>query len=75
MPLPASVNEPIEHLPPGLQNWRRNTRTPWCLAKAAENPALYRRYVAYYLAQVTEVDHFIGEVLAELDRLGLRENT
>jgi len=75
MPLPASVNEPIDHLPPGLQNWRRNTKDPWCLAKAAENPDLYRRYIAYYFAQVTEVDHFIGEVLAELDALGLRDNT
>jgi arylsulfatase A-like enzyme len=75
MPLPASVNEPIDHLPPGLQNWRRNTKDPWCLAKAAENPALYRQYIAYYFAQVTEVDYFIGEVLAELDALGLRDNT
>lgn len=75
MPLPASWNEPIDHLPPGLQNWRRNTKDPWCLAKAAENPALYRQYIAYYFAQVTEVDYFIGEVLAELDALGLRDNT
>ena len=75
MPLPASVNEPIEHLPPGLQNWRRNTRNPWCLAKAAENPDLYRQYIAYYFAQVTEVDHYLGEVLAELEALGLRDNT
>jgi len=75
MPLPASVNEPIDHLPPGLQNWRRNRKTPWCLARAAENPVLYQRYIAYYLAQVTEVDHYIGEVLAELDSLGLRDNT
>lgn len=75
MPLPASVNEPIDHLPPGLQNWRRNTKTPWSLAKAAENPTLYRQYIAYYFAQVTEVDHFIGDVLAELGALGLRENT
>jgi arylsulfatase A-like enzyme len=75
MPLPASWNEPIGHLPPGLQNWRRNAKTPWCLAKAAENPDLYRQYIAYYFAQVTEVDHFIGEVLAELDALSLGSNT
>lgn len=75
MPLPSSWNEPIGHLPPGLQKWRRNTKDPWCLAKAAENPELYRRYIAYYCAQVTEVDHCIGKVLAELDALGLRENT
>jgi len=75
MPLPASVNEPINHLPPGLQNWRRKTTDPWCLGKAAQNPELYRRYIAYYLAQVTEVDHFIGDILEELGALGLRDNT
>lgn len=75
MPLPPSWNEPIDRLPPGLQNWRRNTKAPWCLAKAAENPDLYRQYIAYYFAQVTEVDHFIGDVLAELSALGLKENT
>jgi arylsulfatase A-like enzyme len=75
MPLPQSWNEPIDHLPPGLQNWRRNTKTPWCLAKAAENPELYRRYIAYYFAQTTEVDHCIGEVLDELAALGLQDNT
>ncbi|MGN6554789.1 MAG: sulfatase-like hydrolase/transferase [Verrucomicrobiota bacterium] len=75
MPLPASVNEPIEDLPPGLQHLRRNTKPPWNLAKAAKDPDLYRKYIAYYFAQVTEVDHCIGEVLAELDLLGLRDNT
>ena len=75
MPLPPSWNEPIDHLPPGLQNWRRNTKNPWCLGKAAEDPELYRRYIAYYFALVTEIDHYIGEVLAELDALGLRDNT
>ncbi len=75
MQLPASWNEPVDHLPPGLQVWRRRTTPPWSLAKAAENSDLYRRYIAYYFAQVTEVDHFLGEVLAELDALGLRDNT
>ena len=75
MPLPASVDEPIDHLPPGLQAWRRNQNTPWNLAKAAADHTLYQRYIAYYFAQVSEVDHQAGEVLAELDRLGLRENT
>ena len=75
MSLPASWNEPIDHLPPGLQVWRRRTTDPWCLAKAAENPVLYKQYIAYYLAQVTEIDHCLGDVLAELEVLGLRENT
>jgi arylsulfatase A-like enzyme len=45
------------------------------LAKAALNPDLYRRYIAYYYAQVSEVDDGIGQVLRCLDELGLRDNT
>lgn len=75
IPLPESVNEPAENLPPGLQDWRRNERKPWNLAKAAREPILYQRYIAAYYAQVSEVDHYIGEVLAQLDALGLRDNT
>ncbi|KPK50542.1 MAG: hypothetical protein AMK72_01960, partial [Planctomycetes bacterium SM23_25] len=75
MPLPPNVNEPIEHLPPNLQRWRRNKQQPWNLGAAAGNPALYRRYIAYYYAQVTEVDHYIGRILHQLDALGLRDET
>ena len=75
IPLPDTVNEPIENLPPDLQNWRKNTKTPWNLATAAQNPDLYRRYIASYYAQVSEVDHYLGQVLACLDALGVRENT
>lgn len=75
IPLPDSVNEPLENLPPDLQNWRRNEKTPWNLAKAARDPLLYKRYIANYYAQVSEVDHYLGQVLACLDELGVRENT
>lgn len=75
IPLPETVNEPAENLPPDLQNWRRNEKTPWNLAKAAREPDLYRRYIASYYAQVSEVDHALGQVLACLDELGVRANT
>jgi arylsulfatase A-like enzyme len=73
--LPASLREPVENLPVMMRNWRRNPRAPWNLAKAAEDVAIYRRYISCYMAQVTEVDHYIGEVLAGLDAAGARENT
>lgn len=73
--LPETVSESVENLPPDLQNWRKNVKTPWNLATAAQNPDLYRRYIASYYAQVSEVDHYLGQVLACLDELGVRENT
>jgi len=74
-PLPPNVDEPVKHLPPELQGWRRNMRQPWNLGTAAEDHALYRKYIAYYYAQVTEIDHYIGRILQQLDALGLRDDT
>jgi len=73
--LPASVSEPIKNLPPSLRNWRQKTTPPWNCGSAAKDHSIYRRYVAYYYALVSEIDHHIGAVLAELKRLGLDENT
>ena len=73
--LPASVFQPIDQLPPMLQDWRRKDQPPWNLAAAGRDAALYRRYVAYYHALVTEVDHWGGTVLAELERLGMAKDT
>ena len=75
MTLPASWNEPASELPPGLQNWRQNERPPWDCGKAAKNPVIYKRYVAYYYALVSEVDHYLGAILQELEDLGLADNT
>ena len=73
--LPANVSEPVENLPPSLRNWRKKTTPPWNCGTAAKDHSIYRRYVAYYYALVSEIDHHIGAVLAELKRLGLDENT
>ena len=75
MTLPPNVDEPIENLPHELQGWRRNKKPPWNLGAAAENKDLYRTYLAYYCAQVTEVDHYMGVILEQLSRLGLAEDT
>jgi len=73
--LPANLEEPVENLPPALRNWRKKTTPPWNCGTAAKDHSIYRRYVAYYYALVSEIDHHIGAVLAELKRLGLDKNT
>lgn len=75
MPLPPNVAEPVENLTPAMRSWRQNTKTPWNLGKAATDDAIYRRYISCYAAQVSEVDHYIGQVLSGLEKMGLRENT
>ncbi len=75
VPLPPSLTEPADRLPPIMRSWRGNERRPWNLAKAAREPGVYRRYIAYYLALVSEVDHQIGRILARLDATGLRDET
>ena len=73
--LPANVSEPPANLPPALRNWRLRTTPPWNCGTAAKDHAIYRRYVAYYYALVSEIDHHIGSVLDELKRLGMDDNT
>jgi arylsulfatase len=58
-----------------LQDWRRKTRPPWNCGKAALEPEIYQRYIAYYYALTSEVDHCCGLVLKELENLGLAEDT
>ncbi|GHU99754.1 phosphonate monoester hydrolase [Bacteroidia bacterium] len=72
---PATLEQPVEHLPPLLQNWRRNQNGIWCLGRAATDNQLYRNYIASYYALVEEIDYWIGEIFSELDRSGLAENT
>jgi len=73
--MPASLYEPSEKLPPTLSAQRKNKNKPWCLALAAEDINLYRMYVGYYYALVTEIDYQIGNILQALEREGLADNT
>jgi arylsulfatase A-like enzyme len=73
--LPGSVSEPVENLPQRMREWRTRTKPPWNCGTAAKDHAIYRRYVAYYYALVSEIDHHIGRVLSALKRLGLADNT
>ncbi|MHC4120200.1 MAG: sulfatase family protein [Planctomycetota bacterium] len=73
--LPGNVSEPVENLPQRMREWRTRTKPPWNCGTAAKDPDIYRRYIAYYYALVSEVDHHIGRVLSALKDLGLADNT
>lgn len=73
--LPANINENKLNLPTGLQAWRNNVNAPWCLALAAADVNLYREYISYYYALVSEVDDEIGQLITYLKTNGLYDNT
>ena len=73
--LPASLRQPPAQLPPFLQNWRNKDGRPWNLAEAAREEQIYRRYIAYYYALVSEIDCDIGQIMETLKLTGLDENT
>lgn len=72
---PASLDEPKEHLPPILQEWRSGTNAVWCLNLAKENEQLYRDYIGGYYALVTEIDHHVGRIIKTLEEENLLDNT
>jgi len=73
--LPGNLREPAEQLPAMMRRWRENPNRPWCLAEAAKDERMYRNYVAYYYALVSEIDHYVGELRKTLDSLDLAEDT
>lgn len=73
--LPGNVSEPVAHLPRRMREWRTRTKPPWNCGTAATEHAIYRRYVAYYYALVSEIDFHLGRVLAALEDLGLADDT
>jgi len=73
--LPGNVSEPVENLPERMREWRTRIKPPWNCGAAAKDHAIYRRYIAYYYALVSEVDYHIGRVLEALRGLGLADNT
>ncbi len=73
--LPGNLSEPVEHLPQRMREWRTRTTPPWDCGTAAQNHTIYRRYIAYYYALMSEVDHHIGRILSALKALNLDDNT
>lgn len=73
--MPASLRRDPAGLPPTFQEWMRGSNRVWRLDLARQDERIYRDYIAAYYALVSEVDHWIGGILRELDVLGMREDT
>ncbi len=73
--LPESLYQDPSDLPQLLARQRKQEKSPWCLGLAAKDVNLYRRYITYYYALVTEVDYQIGELVKYLKEKNLYDNT
>jgi arylsulfatase A-like enzyme len=73
--LPPNISEPVKNLPQRMREWRTRTKPPWNCGTAAKDHSIYRRYIAYYYALVSEVDYHIGRILSVLRDLHLADNT
>ncbi len=68
MPTPASIKDKMIDSPYKGQNGRLT-------ATEYSDPEKVKYMMSNYFGLVTEIDHWIGEVLGELDKLGVAENT
>ena len=69
MPLPATVDQPLDEQHPDVRQrrfWLRNERA---------DHELYRRARACYYGLVSFTDHLVGRVVDAVDRSGLAEDT
>jgi len=73
--LPANLHESIENLPPQLQAFRAGERGNWCLGRAAKDEKIFRHFLACYYGCVSQVDHYLGEILDALEKTGQADNT
>lgn len=73
--MPASLRQPVETLPPMLQDQHQGTNRVWRFDLAREDEQLYRDGIAAYYALVEEIDDHIGDVLDALHRTGQLDNT
>jgi len=72
---PESLYEPKENIPPMMQSIRNGDNKVWDVDKAFADEQLWRNYIGAYYALVTEVDHYVGEILKALDEAGLTNET
>lgn len=72
---PENFYEPTANLPPLLQRQRNGGSKVWNMDKAFKNEQLWRNYIGAYYALVTEVDHYLGEILQALKEEGIEKET
>lgn len=68
MPIPASIGDRMNDTPYEFANGRMDL-------PRFRDPDLIKFMVARYYALVTEIDHWVGQILDELERLGLESDT
>ena len=73
--MPESFYQPTKDLPPFLQMQRNGGNKVWNMNKAFENEQLWRNYIGAYYALITEVDHYVGEIVKALDDAKMKEET
>lgn len=73
--MPENFYHPTELLPPLAQGQRKGKNKVWNADKAFENEQLWRNYIGSYYALVTEIDHWIGEIIKTLEEEGLEDET
>ena len=69
VPIPASLRDPLDAVPPAHANARR------AQGVLAWDEAEWRAHIAYYLGYVSMLDALLGRLLDTLQELGLAENT
>jgi arylsulfatase A-like enzyme len=72
---PESFYEPAENLPPLFQSQRAGGNKVWNMDKAFEDEQLWRNFIGAYYALVTEIDHYVGQILKELGSAGMEKET
>ena len=72
---PESLYEPKENLPPMMQSIRDGGNKVWNVDKAYADEQLFRNYIGAYYALVTEMDHYIGQIIETLEKTGLKDET
>lgn len=72
LPLPATIAGDLTGKPPYLKSVRNRTQAD---VYGYKDPAKVRQHVRDYYAVITQMDAMIGRLLAQLDRLRLRETT
>lgn len=72
MPLPDSWNDGLKEKAPYLSKSRSRTQA---LKYGYDKAEAIQSHARDYFASIEQMDQALGTVLAELDRLGLRENT
>lgn len=78
MPLPATIDDPLEHAPRHIQRIRRNTvahQRGWVGAFGVHDPELLGEAIAATYGTIEMIDDAIGRIVEAVDRIGQTQDT